>query len=58
MGLLPIEFYITFDGFLTVAKSRLVWRWEDDISVIFERWLDIRQRLVIEDRAGFSRTDF
>ncbi|CUT11111.1 hypothetical protein BF49_2191 [Bradyrhizobium sp.] len=50
MGLLPIQFYITFDGFLTVAKSRLVWRWQDDISVVFERWLDIRQGTAIEDQ--------
>jgi hypothetical protein len=20
-----------------------VWRWRDDISVVFERWLDVRQ---------------
>ena len=37
LGLLPINFYITFDGFLTVAKCRLVWRWRHDISVVFSR---------------------
>ena len=58
LGLLPIDFYITFDGFLTVAKCRLVWRWRDDISVVFERWLDIRQRVAIEDQADVARTNF
>ena len=57
-GLLPIKFYITFDGFLTVAKSRLVWRWQHDISVVFERWLDIRQGTAIEDQADVSRAKF
>ena len=43
LGLLPIHFYITFDDFLTVGKCRIAWRYRDDIGVIFERWLDIRQ---------------
>jgi hypothetical protein len=47
LGLLPIDFYVTFDGFLTVAKCRLTWRHRDDIGVAFERWLDIRQRLAV-----------
>ena len=51
LGLLPINFYITFDGFLTVAKCRLLWRYRDDIGVEFERWVDIRQRIAA-DRAG------
>jgi hypothetical protein len=46
LGLLPIDFYITFDGFLTVGKSRLTWRHGDDFGVVFERWLDIRQRFM------------
>ena len=41
LGLLPINFYITFDDFLTVGKCRLAWRCRDDIGVVFERWLDI-----------------
>ena len=45
LGLLPIHFYITFDGFLTVGKCRLLWRHRDDIGVVFERWLDIGQRI-------------
>ena len=40
-GLGPINFYITFDDFLTVGKCRLAWRCRDDIGVIFEGWLDI-----------------
>jgi hypothetical protein len=58
LGLVPIQFYITFDGFLTVAKSRLVWRWQDDISVVFERWLDIHQGTAIEDQDDVSRPKF
>ena len=48
LGLIPINFYITFDGFLTVAKSRLVWRYHDDFAVVFERWLDVRERIRID----------
>jgi hypothetical protein len=48
LGLLPIDFYITFDDFHTVGKCRLVWRYGDDIGVIFERWLDIRQRIILD----------
>jgi len=51
LGLLPIRFYITFDNFLTVGKCRLLWRYGDDIGVVFERWLDVRQRLAA-DQAG------
>ncbi len=47
LGLLPIGFYITFDDFLTVVKCRLAWRYRDDIGVIFERWLDIPQRKML-----------
>jgi hypothetical protein len=40
LGLLPIDFYVTFDDFLTVGKCRLSWRCRDDIGVVFERWID------------------
>jgi hypothetical protein len=40
LGLLPTDFYVTFDDFLTVAKCRLAWRWHDDVGVIFEGWVD------------------
>jgi hypothetical protein len=48
LGLLPIHFYMTFDGFLTVGKCRLAWRYRDDIGVVFERWLDIPQRKTLD----------
>jgi hypothetical protein len=48
LGLLPIHFYITFDDFLTVGKCRLAWRYRDDIGVVFERWLDIPQRKMLD----------
>jgi hypothetical protein len=48
LGLLPISFYVTFDDFLTVAKCRLAWRYRDDIGVVFERWLDVRQRIALD----------
>lgn len=40
LGLLPLDFYVTFDNFLTVGKCRLAWRWQDDVGVIFEGWVD------------------
>ena len=51
LGLLPTQFYVTFDNFLTVGKCRLAWRYRDDIGVVFERWLDIPK---ICDDACFS----
>jgi hypothetical protein len=48
LGLLPISFFITFDDFLTVGKSRLLWRRRDDIGVVFERWIDIRRRMALD----------
>jgi hypothetical protein len=51
LGLLPISFYVTFDDFLTVGKCQLAWRYRDDIGVVFERWLDIRHRIAV-DQAG------
>ncbi|MBR0916524.1 hypothetical protein [Bradyrhizobium japonicum] len=45
LGLLPIDFYITFNDFLTVARCRLTWRYRDDFGVVIDRWLDLRQRI-------------
>ena len=56
LGLLPIHFYITFDDFLTVGRCRLTWRHQNDIGVVFERWLDIRQRITV-DQAGYGAGD-
>jgi hypothetical protein len=48
LGLLPIDFYITFDDFLSVIKCRLAWRYRDDIGVAFERWLDSDQPIMLD----------
>jgi hypothetical protein len=40
LTILPTDFYVTFDDFLTVGKCRLAWRWHDDVGVIFEGWID------------------
>jgi hypothetical protein len=48
LRLLPVHFYITFDDFLTVGRCRLAWRHGDDIGVVFERWLDVRQRITLD----------
>ena len=51
LGLLPIDFYVTFDDFLTVGKCRLTWRYRDDIRVVFEGWVD-------EDQLAGASNDF
>ena len=51
LGLLPVEFYVTFDEFLTVGKCRLTWRHRDDIRVVFEGWVD-------EDQLAGASNDF
>lgn len=48
LGLLPIHFYITFDDFLTVGRCQLAWRHGDDIGVVFERWLDVRRGITLD----------
>ena len=42
LGVLPTDFYVTFDDFMTVGKCRLATRYRDDISVIFESWIDAK----------------
>jgi hypothetical protein len=44
LGPVPIEFYVTFDTFRTVARCRLVWRHQDRIGVTFEKWVQVRGR--------------
>jgi hypothetical protein len=51
LGLLPVDFYVTFDDFLTVGKCRLTWRHRDDIRVVFEGW-------VYEDELAGASNDF
>ena len=49
LGLLPIDdLFITFDDFLTVGRCRLDWRHRDDFGVVFEKWIDVRERIVID----------
>ncbi len=48
LKILPVEFFVTFDDFLTVGKCRLVSRWRDDLAVVFERWIDVDQRLALD----------
>lgn len=55
LGVLPIDFYITFDDFLTVARCRLTWRWRDDFGVAIDRWLDLYQRIVADQAGPSSR---
>ena len=42
IGPLPIDFYVTFDKFRTIAKCRLVWRYQNRIAVAFEKWVHVR----------------
>jgi hypothetical protein len=44
LGLLPIDFDVTFNDFSTVGRCRMVWRWHDDLGVIFEGWDDATTR--------------
>ena len=39
---MPTDFYVTFDNFITVGNCRLATRYRDDISVIFESWIDAK----------------
>jgi hypothetical protein len=42
LGLLPIDFFVTFDNFQTVSMCQLAWRRRDHIGVVFEGWVDIQ----------------
>jgi hypothetical protein len=42
LGPLPIDFCVTFDKFRTIAKCRLVWRYQNRIGVAFEKWVHVR----------------
>ena len=35
LGLLPVEFFVTFDNFQTVSMCQLTWRRRDHIGVVF-----------------------
>jgi hypothetical protein len=38
LGLLPINFFVTFDNFQTIGSCQLAWRHRDHIGVVFEGW--------------------
>jgi hypothetical protein len=38
IGLLPVEFEISFDGFRTLQPSRLIWRDGDFAGLLFQSW--------------------
>ena len=41
LGLLPVDFFVTFDNFQTVNLCQLAWRRRDHIGVVFEGSVDI-----------------
>ena len=47
LGVLPIDFYVSFDNFETIGKCRLAWRHRDHIGVVFEKWIDARAAHVV-----------
>jgi hypothetical protein len=49
LGPVPMEFYVTFDTFRTIAKCRLLWRHQDRLGVAFERWVQVRGRAAGSD---------
>jgi hypothetical protein len=42
LGPVPMDFYVTFDTFRTIAKCRLLWRYQNRIGVTFEKWVEVR----------------
>ena len=42
LGLLPIDFFVTFDNFRTIGRCQLAWRRRDHIGAVFERWVDVQ----------------
>ena len=49
LGVLPIDFYVTFDNFRTIGRCRLAWRHRDLIGVVFEEWVNVRDHVVVSD---------
>ena len=43
LGLLPTDFYVTFDNFRTVGRCRLAWRYQADFEIAFENWFKVRE---------------
>ena len=40
LRVLPVDFFVTFDGFATVGKCRLDWRYRGAIGAVLEQWID------------------
>jgi hypothetical protein len=49
LGLLPMDFLVTFDNFQTIGKCQLAWRRRDHIGVVFERWVDVRSGVAVSN---------
>jgi hypothetical protein len=49
LGLLPIDFFVTFDNFRTIGRCQLAWRRRDHIGVVFERWVDVQAHVAKVD---------
>jgi hypothetical protein len=49
LGLLPMDFYVTFDNYRTIGICRLIWRYRDDFGVTFERWVNLRAHGAVSD---------
>jgi hypothetical protein len=49
LGLLPIDFFVTFDNFRTIGRCQLAWRRRDHIGVVIEKWVDVRPHVAVSD---------
>jgi hypothetical protein len=49
LGLLPIDFFVTFDNFRTIGTCQLIWRRRDHIGVVFEGWVEVRAHVAVSD---------
>jgi hypothetical protein len=47
LGLLPTDFFVTFDNFRTIGRCQLAWRRRDHIGVVFERWINVRPHVAL-----------
>jgi hypothetical protein len=49
LGLLPVNFFVTFDNFQTIGRCQLAWRRRDHIGVVFEGWVDVRSGVAVSN---------
>jgi hypothetical protein len=57
LSLLPVVFYVTFDGFRTVGRCRLAWRYRCLFEVAFESWFRCSRELDSSTEHGIGTTD-